>query len=125
MTRRSFADGFTIIELLVVLAALGLLLAIAAPRYVEHVDRARETALRHNLRNLRDAIDKFRADRNRYPKTLQELATERYLPWVPMDPITERVDSWMIVTPAEGAGVADVRSGAPGIAREGGPYASW
>ena len=118
--------GFTLIELLVVMAAMGLLLAIAAPRYVEHVDRGRETVLRYNLAGLREAIDKFYADRARYPKDLPELVAERYLRQVPLDPVTDRIDSWVLVPP-RGAqeGVFDVRSGAAGSARDGTAYASW
>jgi general secretion pathway protein G len=123
---RTSPRGFTVIELLVVLAALGLLLAIAAPRYAEHVDRAREVTLQHNLRNMREAIDKFHADRGRYPQALQELVAERYLARVPVDPMTDRPDGWVLVAPARGAqGVADVRSSAPGTGRDGSAYASW
>ena len=121
-----YEQGFTLIELLVVMAALGLLLAVSAPRYVEHVDRGRETVLRHNLVGLREVIDKFYADRARYPKDLQELVAEHYLRQVPLDPLTDRSDSWVIVKP-QGAqdGVFDVRSGASGKARDGTVYASW
>ena len=119
--------GFTLIELLVVLAALALLLGIAVPRYVEHVDRARETVLRQNLAALRDAIDKFNADRGRYPVDLAELARERYLREVPRDPLTDRSDTWLVVQPPQGAEgkVYDVHSGAPGQGRDGKPYATW
>lgn len=118
--------GFTLIELLVVLAAVALLLSIAAPRTIEHIDRAREAALRSNLAVLRDAIDKFESDRGRYPQQLQDLVTERYLRAVPVDPITERADTWALVAPADkAAGIADVRSGANGSGRDGRPYASW
>jgi general secretion pathway protein G len=118
--------GFTLIELLVVMAALGLLLSIAAPRYVEHVDRAREVTLKHNLLLTRDAIDKFHADRARYPKDLQELVQQRYLRQLPIDPVTDRADSWVLVPPPGQSGVVfDLRSGAPGQARDGTAYASW
>lgn len=119
--------GFTLIELLVVLAALALLLGIAVPRYVEHVDRAREAVLRQNLAALRDAIDKFNADRGRYPAELAELARERYLREVPRDPMTERADTWAVVPPPQGAAgqVYDVHSGAVGNGRDGRPYAAW
>jgi general secretion pathway protein G len=121
------APGFTLIELLVVLAAVALLLGIAVPRYVEHVDRARETVLRQNLAALRDAIDKFNADRGRYPTELAELARERYLRELPRDPITDRSDSWTIVAPPQGqaGAVFDVHSGAPGTGRDGRAYAAW
>ena len=119
--------GFTLIELLVVMAALGLLLAIAAPRYVEHVDRAREVVLRHNLAGVRDAIDKFHADRARYPNDLQELVQQRYLREIPLDPVTDRSDTWVLVPPSghQGAALFDLRSGAAGHGRDGTPYASW
>jgi general secretion pathway protein G len=118
--------AFTLIELLVVMAAIGLLLSIAAPRYVEHVDRAREVVLRQNLAGMREAIDKFYADRARYPKDMQELVQQRYLRQLPLDPITDRNDSWMPVAPAgQQGGVFDVRSGATGRARDGSAYASW
>jgi general secretion pathway protein G len=119
--------GFTLIELLVVLAAVALLLGIAVPRYVEHVDRARETVLRQDLAALRDAIDKFNADRGRYPNELAELARERYLRELPRDPITDRSDTWTIVAPPQGqaGAVFDVHSGASGNGRDGRPYATW
>jgi general secretion pathway protein G len=120
-------DGFTIIELLVVMMALGLLLAIVAPRYVAHVDQARELVLRQNLKGLREAIDKFYADRARYPADLQELVRERYLREVPLDPVTDRFDSWVPVPPAgrSSGAVVDVRSGAQGRAADGSAYARW
>lgn len=119
--------GFTLIELLVVLAAVALLLGIAAPRYVEHVDRAREAALRSNLAALRDAIDRFHVDRGNYPAKLQDLVEGRYLRAVPVDPFTERADSWTVIPPPGGSGalVADVRSTATGTGRDGKRYADW
>ena len=129
--RHAGARGFTVIELLVVLAALALLLSVAAPRYVQHGDRARDTALRHNLQAMRDAIDKFYGDQGRYPKELPELVERRYLRAIPLDPVTQRADSWVAVPPragdanGDGEGIADVRSGARGIAPDGSSYASW
>src|SRR3954452_22101792 len=122
-------NGFTVIELLVVLAAIALLLGIAAPRYVQHLDSAREVALKHDLRQLRDAIDKFYADQTRYPSNLDELVQKRYLRNVPTDPITQRSDTWLLMAPqstlqVQGA-VGDVRSGAKGQGLDGTPYGSW
>jgi general secretion pathway protein G len=125
------ARGFTLIELLVVMAALGLLLAVVAPQYIQHVDRARDTALRQNLASLREAIDKFHADRARYPQRLEELVTEHYLRSLPVDPVTDRNDTWVLVSPGGQVGVApgspifDVRSGATGHAKDGSLYGSW
>lgn len=131
--------GFTVIELLVVLAAVALLLAVATPRYVQHVDHARELTLKTNLQSLREAIDKFHADQSRPPTALAELVQRGYLRRVPVDPITQRDDSWVLVPatnavtlqvgqPSGGSnsfGLLDVRSGAPGVARDGTAYASW
>ena len=127
----SRSRGFTVIELLVVLAAIGLLLSVAAPRYMQHLDRAREVTLKEDLYQLRDAIDKFYGDQSRYPTNLEELVGKRYLRAVPVDPITQRSDTWVIVAPADGAaakasGAAfDVHSGAGGQASDGSSYASW
>ena len=119
--------GFTLIELLVVMAIVATLLSIAAPRYFDHIDRARENTLHQSLGVMRDAIDKFRADTGTYPKDLAELVSRRYLRAVPTDPITEATDTWQIVPPREGdeGGMGDVRSGAPGQARDGSAYGDW
>lgn len=119
--------GFTLIELLVVLAIVGLLLTMAMPRYFRSVDHAREAALKQDLAVMRDAIDKHFADTGRYPASLDELVSRRYLRRVPSDPITERTDSWVLTPPADrtlGA-VQDVGSGAPGVARDGTLYGHW
>lgn len=121
--------GFTLIELIVVMAIVALLVAIAAPRYLQSVDRARETSLRSSLQVMRHAIDQFAADRGRYPDNLQDLVDARYLRQLPEDPLTLQRDSWVAVAPAPDnllAGqVWDVRSGAAGRARDGALYADW
>jgi len=120
--------GFTLVELLVVLAIIASLLTLAMPRYFQSLERSREAVLRQNLSVMRDAIDKFFADRGRYPATLDELVARRYLRRVPPDPITESSASWVLVAPPEGdlaAGVYDVRSGAPGLSRNGEAFESW
>ncbi len=121
--------GFTLIELIVVMAIVALLVAIAAPRYVDSVERARETSLRTSLGVLRQAIDQFAADRGRYPQSLEELVDARYVRAVPEDPITGRRDSWVLLTPPPDSMLAgdtwDLRSGAAGRARDGRLYAEW
>lgn len=123
------AHGFTLIELIVVLAIVGLLAGLAAPRYLRSVDEARETTLRSNLAVMRQAIDQFAADRGRWPETLDELAQARYLRHLPEDPLTGRRDSWLALAPppdsALPGAVGDVRSGAAGRARNGELYADW
>ena len=120
------ARGFTLIELLVVMAVLATLASLVAPRYLDRVDQARETVLRQDLVGLRAAIDQFYRDQARYPETLGELVERRYIREVPKDPVTERVDTWLIVPPKGGSsGVFDVHSGADGRARDGSEYAKW
>lgn len=122
------AKGFTLIELLVVMSVIATLLTIAVPRYFQHLERAREAALRESLAVMRDAVDKYRSDTGRYPETLEELVVKRYLRKVPPDPITESVESWVIVPPPDEPGqrkVWDIRSGAEGQGLNGSDYATW
>jgi general secretion pathway protein G len=122
------ARGFTLMELMVVMAIIASLMTLALPRYFNSVERSREAVLRQDLSVMRDAIDKFFADRGRYPATLEELAERRYLRRVPVDPVTESATTWVVVAPPDGEtreGVYDVRSGAPGRSLDGEAYESW
>ena len=118
--------GFTLIELLVVMAVIATLLTIALPRYFTSVDRSKEATLKQSLSVMRDAIDKFYADNGRYPDALSDLADKRYIRAVPVDPITESAETWVTVAPPEGVkgGVYDVKSGAPGMTRDGVEFAA-
>ena len=122
-------SGFTLIELIVVMAIVALLVSIAAPRYFRSVERAKENTLRSSLNVMRDAIDQHLADRGRYPAVLADLAASRYLRELPEDPMTGRRDSWVTVPPppdsAWAGQVFDVRSGAAGRAGDGRLYADW
>jgi general secretion pathway protein G len=124
---RRLPKGFTLIELLVVLAIVASLLTIAVPSYFASLENSKETALRQSLSVMRDAIDKYHADVGRYPDSLQDLVTKRYLRSMPSDPITGLADNWIIEGPGDsGKGnVRDVKSGAPGNGRDGTAYASW
>ncbi|GGP27938.1 type II secretion system protein [Silvimonas amylolytica] len=122
---RAAHAGFTLIELLVVLAIMASLLTLVVPRYFQQTDRAQEVVLRHNLVAMRDAIDKFDADTGHYPTNLDELVTRKYLREVPLDPITGQRDTWVIVSPENGTGVYDVKSGADGNAHDGTAYKDW
>ncbi len=116
--------GFTLIELLVVLAIIATLVAIAAPQYFGVADRARETALKEDLSVMRDAIDKYYGDTGKHPESLQTLVGKRYLRAIPVDPLTEKNDTWVEVR-ASGpgnSGIVDVRSGAPGKASDGNTF---
>ena len=123
--RASTRGGFTLVELLVVLAIIATLLSIAAPRYFQHVERSREAVLRENLATLRDAIDQYHADKGKWPASLAALAEERYLRAVPIDPLTGQNDTWTVEPGEDGNGVRDVRSGAQGAGGDGIPYAGW
>ena len=119
--------GFTLIELLVVMAIVATLLTLVAPRYFSHVDNTLEVVLRQNLAQVRDAIDKFRADSGKQPSSLEDLVDKRYLRSLPIDPITESKDTWTLIPAKSGeaTGLADIRSGAPGKAADGSLYADW
>jgi general secretion pathway protein G len=116
-----------LIELMVVLVVLAVLASIVVPRYLDRVDDARETVLRQNLVGLRLSIDQFYRDKARYPSALGELVSERYIRDVPLDPVSQRTDTWVIVPPKNGSNqsVFDVKSGANGTAKDGSVYANW
>lgn len=116
--------GFTLVELLVVLAIVALMLTLAFPRYFQSVDAAKETVLMDNLRITRESIDKFYGDTGRYPKSLEELVERKYLRALPLDPITDSTATWILVPPddLEQSGVYSIKSGAPGVTRDGKPY---
>ncbi|HUF81582.1 MAG TPA: prepilin-type N-terminal cleavage/methylation domain-containing protein [Burkholderiales bacterium] len=119
--------GFTLVELMVVLAIIALLVSIVAPRYIGRVAKAEEAVLKQDLVLMRDALDKHYADAGRYPDALDELVKKRYLRRIPDDPITRSSGTWIVVAPddPEKGGVYDVRSGAPGSGSNGAPYAEW
>ena len=122
---RSFeCGGFTLIELIVVMAIVALLATLALPRYFHSVDHSKETVLRENLRIVRETIDKFYGDTGRYPDSLEELVERKYLRTLPVDPVTEKVDGWTIITPDSDAKgrVYDVKSTAPGNTSDGRPF---
>lgn len=119
--------AFTLIELLVVLGIVALLLTLAVPRFFPSIDATRETILEENLRNTRVVIDQYKADTGRYPDSLEQLVEKKYLRELPMDPITESRETWIVEPPQEEnqGEVGDIRSGAPGNGRKGKPYAEW
>lgn len=119
--------GFTLIELLVVLSIIALLLSVATPRYFQSIDKSKESVLKANLAATREALDKYYGDNGKYPDTLDDLVSKKYLRSLPLDPITDSRATWVIVPPEQGdsGGVFDVHSGAEGNARDGTAYSSW
>ena len=96
---RAPAPGFTLIELIIVMAILALLISIAVPRYFAHIERAKEATLKQDLNVMRDAIDKFYGDQGRFPDSLDELVARRYLRSLPQDPVAGGTRGWVLVAP--------------------------
>ena len=126
------AGGFTLIEVLVVVTLIVVLASVGMASYTNSVQRAREAVLRENLFRMRDAIDQYYADKNKYPQSLQDLVTDKYLREVPKDPMTNSADTWTTVpaevdatNPAAEPGVYDVKSGSEGTSLDGSKYADW
>ena len=131
--------GFTLLELIVVIAIIGILATIAMPALKNVPLKARESVLKTNLRTLRDVIDQHYGDKGRYPASLETLVDEGYLRKIPIDPITQSSETWVPVyeeldpddPPAESEGenaepgIIDVHSGSPLNSLDGGPYSEW
>jgi general secretion pathway protein G len=124
--------GFTLIELMVVMAIVSVLLAIAVPLYQKSITRAKETVLKNNLFTLRSMIDEYTIDKQKAPEGLQDLVSDGYLRQVPQDPMTSSDQTWRLImeeTPISGSsgspGIFDVRSGSDKAALDGTAYADW
>jgi len=113
--------AFTLIELLVVLAIIAMLVTLALPRYLHSVERSKEAVLRQDLSVMRDALDKFDGDRDRYPNSLEELVEKGYLRKIPPDPITDRSTTWQLDPDPDTSipGIYDIHSGAIGKTLDG------
>jgi len=124
---RTTTSGFTLIELLVVMMIIAMLLTLAVPRYFHSVEKSKETVLRDNLSILRESLDKYYGDNGKYPESLDDLVTKKYLRGIPRDPITESTTTWVAVPPDDPSKgmVYDIKSGAPEKAMDGTMYAEW
>ena len=124
--------GFTLIELMIVMAVIAILVSIAVPIYNRSITRAKESVLRNNLFTMRMVIDNYTYDKEKAPQTLQDLVTEGYLHAVPMDPMTGSNQNWRIqmedasqsVNQSE-PGIFDVHSSSDKIGLDGTPYSDW
>lgn len=126
MRNGKFCNGFSLVELLVVLSIIALLLTIVSPRYFNDIDQAKETTLKKDLQILRESIDKYYGDHQYYPESLEKLVEEKYIRSLPVDPITERRDSWVLMEAEPPLnGIEDIKSGAEGEARDGTLYGDW
>ena len=133
-------SGFTLLELIIVVAVIGILATIAMPALKDVPRRAAEAVLKSDLRTFRDVIDQFHGDKGHYPATLDALVEAGYLRAIPRDPITKSTDTWLVVyeefdleeQPAETdlpedlqPGIIDVHSGSELLSLQGTPYSGW
>lgn len=124
--------GFTLIEVMVVMALIVTLASIGLTLYGNSVTRAKESVLKEDLFRMRDAIDQYYADKGKYPATLQDLVSDKYLRSIPADPFTNSADTWREIpsepdpqNPTAQPGVYDVRSGSDQTALDGTKYSDW
>src|SRR5687767_8151640 len=129
---RRCVRGFTLIELMIVMALIVILAGIGLAVHANSQTRAREAVLKEDLFRMRDAIDQYYADKNAYPPSLDALVSERYLRAIPVDPFTNSAESWQTTlsegdpsNPSAQPGIFDVKSGSDRTAIDGTLYAEW
>ncbi|WP_349509486.1 type II secretion system protein [Pseudacidobacterium ailaaui] len=125
-------QGFTLIELMIVMLIIGVLASIAIPIYLQSLRSAREAVLKEDLHIMRQAIDSYTMDKEKGPQSLDDLVQDGYLKEIPVDPMTHSKDTW--VTQMDDSlqsvdqtepGISDVHSGSDAIGSNGQPYSSW
>jgi general secretion pathway protein G len=126
--------GFTLIEIIIVFALIGILVGLALPQYQHSRRKAQETVLKEDLFQMRKLIDQYYTDKGKYPATLRTLVEENYLRTLPIDPMTGSADTWQEIkdqpsyeemVPGEEYGIVDVRSGSQAKALDGTTYDTW
>jgi general secretion pathway protein G len=129
LRRRS---GFSLIELMIVMAIVVILISMAIPQYQKSLVRAKESVLKNNLFTMRMMIDEYSYDKQKAPQSLEDLVREGYLREVPRDPIAGNNSSWRVImedatqaTSSTEPGIFDVRSGSDKTSLEGTPYSDW
>jgi general secretion pathway protein G len=124
--------GFTLVELMIVMAIIGVLAVVAVPSYISALKHTREAVLKEDLHILRSAIDSYTMDKQKAPQTLDDLVQEGYLKTIPEDPMTRSTSTW--VTDSSDAmhsldqtdpGIDDVHSGSQETGSDGQPYNTW
>ena len=130
--RPSQMSGFTLMEMMIVMALIVILAGIGMTVYGNSVQRSKEAVLKEDLFRMRDAIDQYYADKNKYPGSLEDLVSEKYLRAVPVDPFTASADSWQTTTaepdpgnPSLESGISNVKSGSEQTGLDGTRYADW
>lgn len=129
--RKLGSRGFTFIEMVIVVMMISILVAIAVPKYIAQVEMTKEGVLKNNLAVMRERLDQYRADRNKYPNSLQELVDGGYLKEMPEDPMTG-LNEWEEVfsdydpnEPDAEPGIEDVKSRSTKMGSDGRPYSEW
>ena len=130
--RYSRESGFTLIELMIVMAIIAILATIAIPSYINAVRHAKEAVLREDLHTMRQAIDSYTVDKEKAPQSLDDLVQAGYLKEIPVDPVTGRADTWEVsqsdsftdIDQTQG-GIDNVHSGAQALATDGSSYNTW
>ena len=124
--------GFTLIELIIVVAIIGILLAVAVPVYRTHLRHANEAVLKQDLYSMRNAIDQYTQDKAKAPQALDDIVSAGYLRTLPKDPMTNSNTSWQVEqedvmqsVDQTAPGISDVHSGSNAISTEGTAYSSW
>jgi general secretion pathway protein G len=124
--------GFTLIELMIVMAIIAVLMSVAIPIYSRSIQRAKESVLKNNLFTLRTVIDEYTYDKQKAPQSPQDLVSEGYLRQVPVDPMTQSADTWKVIMEDASntvnqsePGIFDVKSGSDKTSLEGTPYSEW
>jgi general secretion pathway protein G len=125
-------DGFTLVELMVVMLIIGVLAAIAIPSFMASIKSAREAVLKEDLHVMRQAIDSYTMDKEKGPTSLDDLVQAGYLKEIPSDPMTHSTSTWVTATSdvlesvdQSDPGINDVHSGSDGMGSNGQPYSSW
>ncbi len=124
--------GFTLIELMVVMALITVLAGMAVVLYRNSITTSREAVLKTDLFRMRDAIDQYYADKGKYPADLEALVTDGYMREVPVDPFTDSRETWLTIpadpdpaNPSAEIGIYNLKSGAEGTALDGTKYNEW
>jgi len=124
--------GFTLIELMIVMAIIGVLAVVAIPRFQTSLKLAREAVLKEDLHVLRASIDSYTMDKQKAPQSLDDLIQDGYLKAIPEDPMTHSKDTWVTETSDSmhsldqtDPGIDDIHSGSQDLGIDGQPYSSW